>query len=335
MAVLCGAMASPVEEVLLMSDGKKIVSWRWAPSGEQKGVVVIVHGMCEHINRKHVPGTGWIALAEDLCSAGYTTVAYDMRYHGKTDPQHKGFMPMGGGDMMTRDITEIWRQTLDAHGAGGTNIILGHSCGSMLVQQACGKLKPAPSGMVLSGCPSDKFPVGLLKILNVAMAAFPGDKPLPLGLASDLEYNPRLGFPAEPTHEWLSTSKESNAAYRADDMCGHVACTNFWRELTKMYINTRTPGSPAYTSLPKTMKVLALIGEKDPCAGFGLGGSRTPKVVGTLLTCFDSAGGPYPEVRVYAGKRHELFNETNAADVREDLKAWIAHVKAPGAGAKL
>jgi len=325
-----------------MSDGKKIVSWRWVPSGEKQGTVVIVHGMCEHIYRKSVPGTGWVALAEELCSAGYMVVAYDQRYHGKTDPQHKGFMPMGGSDMMTRDITEIWRQTMDTHGAGGTNIILGHSFGSMLVQQACGKLKPAPAGMVLSGCPSDKFPVATLPFINVVLGIFPGDKPLPFGLASNLEYNPRLGFPAEndaapkeTDKQWLSTNKESNAAYRSDDLCGFTACTNFWREITKVYINIRSPGSSAYTSLPKTVKVLALIGERDPVAGAGLGGSRTPKVVGQLLTCFASVGGPHPEVRIYADKRHELFNETNAADVRADLTAWISHVKAPGAGAKL
>ena len=81
-------------------------------------------------------------------------------------------------------------------------------------------------------------------------------------------------------------------------------------------INDAVNGLPADADVP----LLIMIGEEDP-----LGGERS---VRTLAESYIRRGGlTHVEVIVYAGARHEIFNETNRDEVIGDLVEWLdAHL---------
>ena len=57
-------------------DGLKLaLIWAQPASSAPKGIVQIVHGMCEHKER-------YIPLMEYLCQNGYAVVCHDHRGHG-------------------------------------------------------------------------------------------------------------------------------------------------------------------------------------------------------------------------------------------------------------
>jgi alpha-beta hydrolase superfamily lysophospholipase len=62
--------------------------------------------------------------------------------------------------------------------------------------------------------------------------------------------------------------------------------------------------------------MLIMIGEEDPLGG--------PKSVKLLAGAYRTRGGLTDvTVRIYPGARHEVFNETNRAEVFADLLGWL------------
>ena len=66
--------------------------------------------------------------------------------------------------------------------------------------------------------------------------------------------------------------------------------------------------------------MLIQVGQDDTLGG--------PRSVEKLARAYRERGGLHDvEVKVYPGARHEVYNETNRAEVRADLIAWLdAHV---------
>src|SRR5690242_20601916 len=66
-------------------DGLRLWGQGWQPEGPARGVVCLVHGIGEHSGRYgHVAAT--------LGDAGYATLAYDLRGHGRSAGQ-RGHTP--------------------------------------------------------------------------------------------------------------------------------------------------------------------------------------------------------------------------------------------------
>ncbi len=86
------------------ADGRQLAAYRWAPHDGQPvaGVVVLVHGMGEHLRR-------YDHVADALTSAGFAVYGHDHRGHGasladgrRTRPPRT---PTGGRHWST---TSIW-----------------------------------------------------------------------------------------------------------------------------------------------------------------------------------------------------------------------------------
>ncbi len=104
------------------SDNIPIYGLEWKPNDEPKGVIALVHGLGEHCNRyQHV--------AEFYAKAGFATVAYDRRGHGKSGGKR------GHTSSFNAFLDEI-TQLLDEVSERYPNlpvILYGHSMGGNLV----------------------------------------------------------------------------------------------------------------------------------------------------------------------------------------------------------
>ena len=68
--------------------------------------------------------------------------------------------------------------------------------------------------------------------------------------------------------------------------------------------------------VPKTLPILFAAGMEDPCGGFGKG-------VRKVYEKYKAAGIKDVTIKLYAGDRHELLNETDRRQVMEDFYGWI------------
>lgn len=251
-------------------------------------VVQLAHGVGEHIGR-------YRELIEALNAAGYSVWAHDHRGHGQTGfEQHGGDLgrmgrPGPGGmraaiDAMHR-FTGVIRET---EGAEVPLVLLAHSWGSLMAQIILNSHPTDYDGVVLTG-------TAYRTLLDMN--------------AGDLNRrHRRLG--TTPV-EWLSRDPEAAAAFMADPYTTEVPL----RKLFGLIDSARLLGRPG-RNLPAELPLLIMVGSDDT-----LGGERSAR---KLASAYAKRSGLVDvQLIVYEGARHEIFNETNRANVRADLVRWL------------
>jgi alpha-beta hydrolase superfamily lysophospholipase len=149
------------------SDGLQMYSKGWAPKGELKATICLVHGLGEHIGRyEHV--------AEALTEKGYALLGFDLRGHGKSAGP-RGHTP--SYDALMDDITAFFGQ-IEARYPGLPRFSYGHSLGGNLVLNYALRCKPAWRGVIATGPwlklafdpPASKVSLG--KMMNKILPGF-------------------------------------------------------------------------------------------------------------------------------------------------------------------
>src|SRR5215211_8837925 len=103
------------------SDGVSLYRQSWAPEGEAKAVVTLIHGFGEHSGR-------YPHVAEALTAEGYTLVAGDHRGHGRSQGL-RGHTPTY--DHLMDDIGGLLADAARRF-PGRPSFIYGHSMGANL-----------------------------------------------------------------------------------------------------------------------------------------------------------------------------------------------------------
>ena len=130
-------------------------------------------------------------------------------------------------------------------------------------------------------------------------------------------YN-RAFAPARTDFDWLSRERAEVDAYIADPLCGFTCTAAFYRDLARGGVEVGRPETFAAT--PVDLPILVVSGSADPVGRDGAG-------VREVVTAYRRAGVREVSLRLYAGARHELLNETNREQVTADLLVWVgAHV---------
>ena len=288
----------------------RIHACRWTPPGEVRGVVQIVHGIAEHVER-------YGDFAEFLNVRGFLVVAEDHMGHGgsigKTGSQ--GYFD-GGWDAAVRDTVHLTRQTMEEF-PDVPYFLLGHSMGSFLTRTVmirCPELKL--SGVILSGTgwqPIPKLKAGRLTAAAVAKKTGernPSEKLQGLVFGG---YNRRVEH-RRTEFDWLSRDSQQVDRYIADPLCGFVASAGLIRDML---------GGMAYNEkkehlerMNRKLPVFFVAGSDDPVGSYGEGVKRSAKA-------FREAGMERVGVKLFPLCRHEILNEINRAEVYETLMRWI------------
>lgn len=132
--------------------------------------------------------------------------------------------------------------------------------------------------------------------------------------------------PGRTGFEWLSRDTAEVDAYVADPDCGFPLAPHSFASLLAAGPELADPGSIG--AIRKDLPISIISGDEDPLVSWLHG-------LAPLVARYREAGLS-PTVRLYPGARHEILNETNRAEVVEDLKRWvedrIGETKRPGAG---
>ncbi|RZU32579.1 alpha/beta fold hydrolase [Blastococcus saxobsidens] len=271
-----------------------VTVYRWDPAGTPRGVVQLAHGMGEHLLR-------YEPLAADLTDAGFVVVGQDHRGHGATAADDRqGELGEGGWDELVRDIGRV-SDRVRADLPDLPVVLLGHSMGSFAAQQHVLDHSRELAGLVLSGTTT-------LDLLEPA---------LDLDGPTDLSAFNAPFAPARTDYDWLSRDEAQVDAYVADPRCGFGLAAP---DNQQMFVSARQLADPQrLAQLRRDLPVYVVVGDADPL-------NARLALVHALVQRLQEAGLQDVTLRSYEGARHEVFNETNRAEVVADLLAWLDRV---------
>ncbi|HLX36770.1 MAG TPA: alpha/beta hydrolase [Candidatus Binataceae bacterium] len=270
------------------ADGLEVACYRWPADANPVGVVQIAHGMGEHSLR-------YADLAGFLNRAGFHVYANDHRGHGRTakSKEQLGDFGAGGWDALVEDMAHLTRLTREREHL--PVVLLGHSMGSFAAQSYIVDHSDLIAAVALSGSAAvDKLQ------MNSS-----GDADL-TALNADFE-------PARTPFDWLSRDPVEVEKYIADPLCGFGVIA---RSMASMAAASARIVDPAQLArIRKDLPIWIMAGDKDPV-------NHHLEWLRPLAERYRAAGIRDVTEKYYLDGRHEMFNETNRAEVYRDLLAW-------------
>ena len=276
-----------------------------------KGVIQIVHGMAEYIDR-------YDDLAKYLVSRGFVVCGEDHIGHGKSasDSSEYGNMPVKGGkDILLADVRTLHLMARELY-PDVPYIIYGHSMGSFITRAYIARYGDDLDACVLSG--TGNVPAALSKagrFMARALASIRGNKhrsPFIDNMGAGA-YGKQIENARTPL-DWLSTDKKVVDAYISDDLCGFMFTVGGYATLLDLTAEVVTPECAA--KVPKGLPIFLIAGDGDPVGDMGKGVLAAAKLL-------RDAGVKRVREKIYAGMRHEIHNEIGHEQVYDDIASWI------------
>ena len=293
-------------------DGKnKIHAVIWRPEGEARGVVQIIHGMCEYAER-------YEPFARFLNSRGLIVCADDHLGHGKSvkDVGDLGYFNDKHDYRITiEDIHEL-KRIVGGQTGNLPWFVLGHSMGSFFCRNYISLYGGEFKGAIIMGSGfKSKLTLNTALFMVKANALFHGwrnrskfIKKLAFG-----SYNKKFK-PARTDNDWLSKNPENVDKYNADELCGFDFTNNGYYVLFSV-IKAACSGK-VIKAVPKNLPVFFVAGEKDPVGDYGKGVLKAAKK-------FHAAGIFNVSVTLYDDCRHEILNDECKDKVEGDIIDFI------------
>ena len=279
------AAVTKKHETFVDAEGVTIHYYVWKAK-KPRAVLQLAHGLGEYASR-------YEALAQFLVAKGISVYANDHRGHGETGLEQWGGdltklgKPGPGG--IRAEVADLHQFTgiIRAENPGIPLAYFGHSWGSLLGQKLINDHAADFDAIVLSG----------------TAQRVPGQMN-----AGQLNANHKhLGTTG---YEWLSRDPAVSQAFLDDKLTFYADTLKLFGLVDGLRLFGRTK------VLAKDVPLLIIIGSEDP-----LGGETS---VSKLADDYVQRGQLSDvEVVVYSGGRHEMFNETNQAEVRADLLLWL------------
>lgn len=305
------------ETSTLSADGKswlRIMLWLPDPVYSRRGVVQLVHGMAEHIER-------YDSFARFLAGLGYVVFGHDHIGHGKSvsSTDELGCMPLEGGkDILVADVLRAREAAFEAARENGSLplFLFGHSMGSFVVRACISRNPKGLAGAVLCGTGNQPRALSLAgRTLSRVIGAIRGETyrsrlvdSLVIGAFSSAIEDARTDS------DWISTDPAVVDAYLADPLSGQAFSVGAYATLTDLTAEVVTKKSAA--AVPKGLPLLFVAGAEDPVGSCG-------KDVEAAADLYRGQGVQDVRVVIYPNMRHEILNEPRRADVYNDVEQWF------------
>ena len=241
------------------------------------GVVIISHGMSEHMGRYK-----W--LITKLNNDGYHVVANDHRGHGKwiVNGYKEGvFSNNDGWNQVTNDLIELINSS-NIEFPNHKHYLFAHSMGSYVALSAINNNLKL-SGLILSGSSHiSPFTLFLQKMLIRIVVLFKGRdaKSKFIDLITFRAFNNKFK-PTQTPNDWISTDMENVMEYTNDPLCGFIASNGLWYDMAQSFSSIYKKNF--YSSSDTNLPILIISGDKDPVGEMGKGVSRLYKFLKSVF----------------------------------------------------
>ena len=291
-----------------------------AGSEAPRGLVQLVHGMSEHVER-------YEEFAAYLCEQGFAVCANDHIGHGKTAAKAEdlGHMPLEvGEDVLIADVHTLRKTALDhlaqqadMRASNIPYIIFGHSMGSFITRVYLTHHALGVRAAVL--CGTGHQPRALSRAgraVTRALAKTRGEHYISSfvdGLGAGAYGKMIEG--AVTDVDWISTDPEVVAEYQRDPLAGQPFTVGAYHTLLTL-VSDATDARLA-RAIPHSLPLFFIAGGEDPVGESGKGVHRAVEM-------YRKAGIERVDEKIYPGMRHEILNEPIKAEVYADILAWLA-----------
>ncbi len=295
------------------SDGldRFVYEWLPDPGSAVRGVVHICHGMAEHAAR-------YARLAQALTDHGLAVYAHDHRGHGQTHPEEadRGFFAADEGwELCVRDVGDMVARARERH-PDVPLVLMGHSMGSLFVQDYLGSQSTDVDAAVLSGTSGKPPAIATLGRLIARLERMRLGNKGQSGIIDAMsfqDFNKKFK-PNRTGFDWLSRDEAEVDVYVADPACGFLCSVQLWIDLLDAVKRFTTDAHQR--EIRNDLPVYLFAGDKDPVGENG-------ESVRALAADYEKAGLTEVTCTLYADARHETLNETNRDEVTADLLVWL------------
>lgn len=282
----------------------------WETEKEPIGVLQIVHGMAEYIDR-------YDNFAKYMTEHGFNVIGHDHLGHGHSvsDEHDYGFFAEENGDKIIiedmHSVTQYAREKWEEL----PNFILGHSMGSFCLRQYLTKYSNDVFGAIIMGTgwiPSAAALLGKTIATNTCKSK--GSHTVnPLLIKLTLEPYNKPFAPARTNCDWLSRDEKQVDLYVNDKLCGFDftagAYKDFFTILEKIAKNRQLIG------MRKSLPILITSGSVDPVGG--------KKACEKLNAQYKRCGIDDVTLKLWDNDRHEILNELDKSDVYRYIYNWL------------
>ena len=282
----------------------------WETEKEPIGVLQIVHGMAEYIDR-------YDNFAKYMTEQGFNVIGHDHLGHGHSvsDEHDYGFFAEENGDKIIiedmHSVTQYAREKWEEL----PNFILGHSMGSFCLRQYLTKYSNDVFGAIIMGTgwiPSSAALLGKTIATNTCKSK--GSHTVnPLLIKLTLEPYNKPFAPARTNCDWLSRDEKQVDLYVNDKLCGFDftagAYKDFFAILEKIAKNRQLIG------MRKSLPILITSGSVDPVGG--------KKACEKLNAQYKRCGIDDVTLKLWENDRHEILNELDKSDVYRYIYNWL------------
>lgn len=302
-----GTLSMSKYEIYKTLEDLPVVTKLWLPDAMKvrKGVIQIIHGMCERKER-------YKKAIDVFTKKGYICVACDLRGHGENVEFEKdlGYIGEDGANLLVEDMHAV-TVYIKNNFPDLPVILIGHSMGALIARAYTKKYDEDIDMLVTLGCPSANglryLGVGLVELMSIFIDDHEKNRLLDRLIVGN--FNKKFEKEGIP-YAWLCTDRKVVEEYNKDPKCGFSFSINGYSALCKLMCQAYSKRGWALNN--PTMPVIMLAGEDDPCI--------------IDKDCFAKSVDIMKEVgyknmvsRLYKGARHEVLNEANYLEIIDDI----------------
>lgn len=289
-------------------DGLPLSCLVYEPSDSPKGIVQLVHGMCEHKER-------YEEFMSFLCENGYVVACHDHRGHGESVRSEEDYGWFGDtkAEAVVDDAVQF-TQYLRGKYPNLPVTLFGHSMGSMVVRCYIQTHETLIDKLIVCGSPSENPLAGIAVFLTKIIALFKGERHRSKTLHYLSTGKGDERFKGEGKCAWLSKNKANVEKYLRNPKCTYKFTCNGFENLFRLMQNTydKKRYSVQNTALP----IHFVAGADDPVI-------ENEKKWTQAVEFMRKLGYQKVTGKLYETLRHEILMEEERGQVFDDLLAFM------------
>lgn len=275
---------------------------------DPKAIVVLSHGMAEHIER-------YEPFATFLVSQGFKVYGHNHRGHKGSILSDLDYGYMSDEDnfkAMLEDLDKVIDKAKDEN-PNKKVFIFGHSMGSFLTQRYIELHPNKLDGAIVCGTGmSPKGILGLGRFFAKMIMNSKGRRH-----KSNFINNMAFGsynnkFEKRTEYDWLNRNQEEVDKYIADPYCGGIFTVSFFYD----FFGCMKDIQDSFDLIPKDFPILLISGEMDPVGGYS-------KQVKNLYKKLKKIGINDISLTLYKDARHEILLELDHEQTFNDCLNWL------------
>jgi alpha-beta hydrolase superfamily lysophospholipase len=288
------------------------VIWKYSGNKKPKGIVQIIHGKGEHIER-------YKEFAEYLNDQGFVVIGNDHLGHGSTSETKEyshfddelGFHKVYGGVMVVRNyIEETWPDI--------PVIMVAHSMGSFIGRYAMLYDHKRYNMAIFTGTAwTNSFAIRSMLLLGNIIQKIKGPKhisPLFTYLSDKAPRSMIKNGIINSREEWISADRDIIKASKNDPLSHYPFTISAQLDVLRFIKETQNQAKIEQSA--SSSGIFFISGEFDALGNYGLSVTK-------LFKLYRSAGYSNVKYSVVNGARHEVLNEVDRKDTYAMILDWI------------